>query len=1389
MKKLHRLFAFLFLGLITPILSAQNLPESIRKGFESGFNHRQVFIENNGQWNGQHTDGQPVEFEATVNTLPIYFTASGLTVVYPEKYFPEEALEEIEREGKLDMDDEIMEKAQVRYHYLRLNWKGCNLNANIISEDRTSYYFTYPDNRSGKTPIAYGYKKITYKDLYPGIDAEYILPSEGGFKYNLIVHPGADLTAVQMEYNGSDNIEPDGKGGLRIVSPFITLEEKAPRSFYEDQTHVNSSFIINPNGTIGFQASYQSNMKLIIDPFVSVMPYMPPDPILPPNQPVRTGFDVCYDYAGNVYVYGGACPYHALKFSPAGALLWDSQFPLPIAASNAVGNIAGDMEVDKRSGSVYVSEGFAGYTIGACIFKLNTSGVMVGQMNGLNTAAFSTPLRGEISRIRLDYCNNIIYMSCGGVPTGSKQVAQIDTALTPASYKDGHVTSSNNGDHDACLMALDPGGQFLYMNFNKPCPGSPDFLHDNELYKIPLPNYNPSAFINPGPTYGFVEVSTLNYAGWSFPNPQRINMFNGMVCGNSFLYTSDGRTLKKFNKTTGAQVGSILTGGKMYWSGGLDLDNCENIYVSVSNAVKVYDLNFNLITTYALPDTSCYDIRVDVGRKLLYATGNGYVASIPIALTTSNPQISANSTSPTTCSNCDGTASVIALQPQTCDTLKFTYQWSPGGQTTASVTGLCAGTYSVKVSYTSLKGCGKPKIDTILVVTLAAPQGALQTQTSSNSVSCFGGNNGSASINITGGTAPYTYSWSNGQFAATATGLSPGNYTVTVSDAGGCTSLQVVNVTQPTAVTASTSVTSVLCFGAQNGSAQIIASGGTPGYAFSWSNGQSAATASGLSGGNYNVTVTDVNGCTSQYSVTVNEPPALTATANSVNLLCFGNSNGAASVSASGGTPGYNYVWNNGQTGTAISSLTSGTYSVVITDANGCTSAQSVTVTQPAALSASVTPFGIPCSIGTGSATVTGGGGTPGYTYSWSNGQSGASITGLAMGNYSVLVTDANGCFATQSFTINASPAPVASFTVANNCQNSGTAFTNSSSGNPISWFWDFGDGFSSSLQSPSHIYQTAGTYTVTMIASLSPGCSDTTQQVLTIHPNPVANFTASAVCAGNTTYFTDLSNISSGSISSWFWNFGNGNTSTAQNPSYTYPAAGSFSVSLTVTSANGCTASYSMPVGVHASPSAGFCVTPSQQPISDPVFNFCDQWSNDVAQWFWSFGDGDSNTFLTDPSHSYSAAVTNNDFYSFQVCLNVQNQYGCWDSTCKIVELIPEFTFYIPNTFTPNGDQLNPFFFGKGRGIKEYQIWVFDRWGNLIWDCGRSDDNVNWDQPGKDGLPSSCQWNGNVEKGGVDMSGSSGQGVQEDVYVWKVALKDIFNRRHQYIGNVNVVR
>ena len=230
---------------------------------------------------------------------------------------------------------------------------------------------------------------------------------------------------------------------------------------------------------------------------------------------------------------------------------------------------------------------------------------------------------------------------------------------------------------------------------------------------------------------------------------------------------------------------------------------------------------------------------------------------------------------------------------------------------------------------------------------------AISSQTN---VTCNGDSTGSATVTASNGTAPYAYSWSNGSSTSntnsttnTITNLSAGNYTVTITDANSCTDTASVTITEPPVLTVSASVNNnVSCNGGSDGSVTASASGGSGGYSYSWSpSGGSNATATGLSAGTYTVTATDSNGCSNIFSVTITQPPVLTASiASSTNASCVGATDGSATASVSGGTAGYSYSWSpSGGTNATATGLGAGNYTVTITDTNGCTDTANVTIT------------------------------------------------------------------------------------------------------------------------------------------------------------------------------------------------------------------------------------------------------------------------------------------------------------------------------------------------------------------------------------------------------------------------------------------------------------
>ncbi len=386
------------------------------------------------------------------------------------------------------------------------------------------------------------------------------------------------------------------------------------------------------------------------------------------------------------------------------------------------------------------------------------------------------------------------------------------------------------------------------------------------------------------------------------------------------------------------------------------------------------------------------------------------------------PNVSITTSDPTCAGLCDGTATVSATGPSSIS-YNFSAGSTPNNQTTG---GLCPGNYFVTVADAS-----NPLCNTVSNFTINNNPGMTLTINTSDA-SC-GLNNGLASVIVNGTYSnPLSYIWSNGNTNQTIT-VPAGNYTVTVTDANNCnaSASAIINDSGIPFTLITTLNNNVRCFNDCNGSATVTAIGTGP-FTYLWSNGETSATATSLCAGNHSVTVSS-NECFLTNNITITQPEQLTATISSSNNPHCGLSDGNASVLASGGTPPYTYQWNSSppQYGFSANNLSAGTYTVTVKDNNNCSTSTNVGLENVGFINVVINITNISCpNDNNGSATAIVSGGSPNYTFTWSNGfvqssvNNSSVVTGLGSGNISVSVTDNFGCTASASNSI-LSPDPI----------------------------------------------------------------------------------------------------------------------------------------------------------------------------------------------------------------------------------------------------------------------------------------------------------------------------------------------------------------------------
>lgn len=1291
--------------------------------------HHPFFVENKGQFSGKDSiPDSEILFGVDYEGVGIYYSADGLTYRFDKVTVKKKdeggqavtVLSPVKKESK-----EISHFV----NFLKMRWKNANPHCAVQGEGKVLEEFSYKaveDPSDIGTIRANGFRRIVYKELYNGIDVEYTFHPLSGTKYKFIIRPGADPAQIKMLYYHAAGIFKNATGDIHFQTEFGDIIDHAPVTFYADNetSIINSSFLLSGN-EVSFQlGSYDKTQTIIIDPWVTV-------PVLPS---IPKAFDIARDAAGNVYIYGGFTDYKVQKYSPTGVALWTYN------TGYSVGACFGDLAVD-AAGNSYITKGCCQGDRA----KINTNGTVVWS------------LAGGYEYWNLIFNCGLTQLYAGGYGS-SGEMWMVD--LNTGAFTNLTTVAQN----EVRSLCTDPAGNIYGLTANLTA------VNNNRLFARTAA-LGSIYDINNG--YSWNELGVL-YTESSF---SKFAGQNGIVADHCFLYTTSGSVLEKRNKSNGAIVlSAIIPGAATESNSGVAVDSCGNIYVGSQIGVHKYDNNLTLLTSITTPG-AVYCVTMSAGGEVL-ASGNGFLASMafsacnPVSCSASSGILLTVSTTPASCGNTNGSAAVAV----TGGSPPYTYAWS-NGQTTSSSTGLSAGMYTVTVSanggclissaVVSIQNANGPQVTlsksdilcngqctgsasasitggsspyTYLwntgstsssisnlcagnyTITVTDASGCTDIKTVSVGQAAFmftilngsnpGCNNGtgSAVAIVGGGTAPYTYLWSNGQSAQTTTGLPAGTYTLQVTDMNGCTSTASVTLTQPTAVTVSTTVIQPSC-GGNNGSATAFASGGSGTYSYLWSNGaQTTAAVSGLAPGGYTVTVTDANGCSASAVISIANTNGPVTTMSQTNILCNGICTGSAVANVSGGNTPYTYSWSNTAVTSAISNVCAGSYTVTVSDAVGCTSVQTVSITQPATgVQASPTATGANCGVNDGTASANASGGSGALTYFWSpGGQTTSFITGLAATSYSVLVTDANGCTVAAVVQVNNNNGPVIANTSSSDPLCNGTSNGSASvvvSGAGLSYSWS-----PSGQTNAAATGLAAGTYTV--VITDGSGCS--VSQIFTINEPPAITT--------STTSTPDTCSSSSGTAAV-IATGGTGALSYAWTPGgYTVPALGglnSGNYSVVVTDANGCTQLATINVGGNPGPTASVGADVTIIPGANTSLV-----ASGGGAYNWSPSTGLSCTTCSNPIASPTQTT--------QYCVTVTDANGCTDNSCMMVTVVPpcpdNAELDLPTAFTPNNDGHNDVYLiaGLNNCIAKYSLVIFNRWGQKVFES--TDLAAAWD-------------------------------------------------------------
>ena len=635
-------------------------------------------------------------------------------------------------------------------------------------------------------------------------------------------------------------------------------------------------------------------------------------------------------------------------------------------------------------------------------------------------------------------------------------------------------------------------------------------------------------------------------------------------------------------------------------------------------------------------------------------------------------------------------------------TSPYTFIWNDG-VITEDRNSMATGNYSVTINDNNL--CSAQ-----LSVSIGSASGLNISETHST-VTCNGLSDANININVTGGSLPYTFMWNDATVSQNRANIPAGNYSVSATDNNGCIISTGINIAEPTLLNLTQTHNNVLCKGGNSGSINITATGATLPYTYVWNDGTLTEDRNNIVAGNYSVTTTDNNSCSALLAVVITEPSAINISETHTDILCNGGATGSINITSVGGTSPYTYYWNDGGISEDRSNISIGNYLLTVTDNNLCTSTLSVNIVQPAPVVVSEAHGNVLCHAGNdGWVNLTTSGGILPYTFVWNTGSNAEDPLNMVAGNYSVTVNDNNACSTSLNVSIS-EPTSISTNEIHANVSCMGYsdgAITISISGGTPAYFYLWNDG----VITQNRINVPAGNYAVTVTDNNL--CTASTLVAITepAGMNLISSF-VNPTCETNNADGSISLNITGGSVP-YIFNWSNGTG--ANNLSGLEP--GNYLV--TVTDANNCTvgANFSLVYQFNFSVDATPSVTISMGESTTLGYILTGIAGNYVSVWSPS-----SSLSCSDCVSPIASPVATTEYQ-----IKITNQAGCIAFDTVTVYIVPDYSVFIPNVFTPNGDGNNDVFeiYGNLKGLAFLEIQIFNRWGEKVFESNNH--HFKWD-------------------------------------------------------------